>query len=434
MRLVIVGNGAAGMQAALEARRLAPAAEITVVSEESEHGFSRPALMYLLAGQLRLADTEPQERSTLAKHRLEMRRARAVGLDPVTKTLLLEGGALPYDRLLVATGAGPIAPPWPGSDLAGVGAFVTMADLAWLEDALGLTRSGIAPRPGPPPYGLRPGPRHRPVQAVAVIGGGPIALEVAETLRALGRRVHLVVRQEWLAPMGLDGRQARWITERARAAGVEVHAGASVERFEGEGALEAVVTSEGRVKVELAVVAIGVAPNTGWLGGALALDGHGAVQVDAGLAASAMDVFAAGDCAAAIGAAHPASWRIARAQGLVAGQRLAGQDARYAPGVWHDGGKFFDLEHTVVGALGTPAVRYELRHEERGAVRSCLRLAFGEAGLLGVSALGRRWDDGVLRRWIAAGRDEAFVLAHLPEAAFDAEFVPPLRAAAWERS
>jgi hypothetical protein len=133
-------------------------------------------------------------------------------------------------------------------------------------------------------------------------------------------------------------------------------------------------------------------------------------------------------------AEQPASWRIARAQGRVAGLRLAGQDARYAPGVWHDGGKFFDLEHTVVGALGTARTRYELRHEERGPVRSSLRLVFGERGLLGVSALGRRWDDGVLRRWIAAEQDESFVLANLHEAAFDSEFVPPLRAAAWERS
>ena len=88
----------------------------------------------------------------------------------------------------------------------------------------------------------------------------------------------------------------------------------------------------------------------------------------------------------------------------------------------------------MVGALGTAHTRYELRHEERGAVRSSLRLAFGARGLLGVSALGRRWDDGVLRRWIAAEQDEPFVLSHLHEAAFDSEFVPPFRPAAWERS
>lgn len=433
MQLVIVGNGVAGTAAALDARRRAPDARITIVSEESDHFFSRPALMYLLAGQLRLADVEPLGRDAYAKHRLERVRARAIGLDVAGKRLLLEGDrSLDYDRLLIASGSRPRPAPWPGSALRGVGAFVTMADLAWLEDELGLSPSGVAPREGPAPYGARVARRsaRRPLRTV-VIGGGLVGIEVVEALVALGHRPRFLIREEAFAPTALDAREARWIAEHVRAHGVDVHLGTTVERFVGEDAVTAIETSDGRFECDLAVVAIGVTPNTAWLNGALA-SVDGGVRVDEGLESSAPDVLAAGDCAAvphAGGHRIEAVWPAARAQGRVAGQRLAGETARYARGTPIDASKLFDVEHTTVGALdGGERILF---FEERGAVRSTTRLVFRSGRLAGVSALGRRWDPSVLRGWIEDGRDEAWVRAHLSEGSFDSELVPPL-VARWE--
>ena len=91
MRVVIVGNGVAGIEAAITVRARDAAAEITVVSEESDHFFSRTALMYVLSGQLRHRDIEPFERDAYARQRLTRVRARAIGLDTSARRLLLGG-------------------------------------------------------------------------------------------------------------------------------------------------------------------------------------------------------------------------------------------------------------------------------------------------------------------------------------------------------
>ena len=77
LRYVIVGNGIAGTEAALLLRRRDARAEITIVSSEHDHLFSRPALMYVLGGQLRLQDTEPFDRKLYQRLRIQLVRGRA---------------------------------------------------------------------------------------------------------------------------------------------------------------------------------------------------------------------------------------------------------------------------------------------------------------------------------------------------------------------
>src|SRR5262245_22753188 len=121
MRIVIVGNGVAGIEAARVVRAADPKAEITIVSEESDHFFSRTALMYVLSGQMREKDVEPYERDLYARERFTRVRARALGIDPRSKTLSLGGRPpIPYDRLLIASGSRPRPPPWPNHGLRGV--------------------------------------------------------------------------------------------------------------------------------------------------------------------------------------------------------------------------------------------------------------------------------------------------------------------------
>ena len=81
VRHVILGNGVAGIEAATALRRTDASARITIVSAESDHFFSRPALMYVFAGQMRLQDTEPQDRGFYERMRFERVRGSAVGVD-----------------------------------------------------------------------------------------------------------------------------------------------------------------------------------------------------------------------------------------------------------------------------------------------------------------------------------------------------------------
>lgn len=450
MRVVIVGNGVAGIEAALTLRAKDRTAAITLVSEESDHFFSRTALMYVLAGQMSHRDIEPHARDLYDRLRLERVRARAIGLDSDQRLLHLAGGLppLPYDRLLIACGSRPRPAPWPGASLRGVGHFVTLQDLEWLEHEL-----DGAPRSRPPrhdahlarstpdsPYVLRRPSwleRRAAPKNPVVIGGGLIGIEVIETLLARGYRPLFLIREDWFWPVALDHREAAWVASRLIEHGVEVRLLSDLDRLEGDTQenISRIVLKDGQTHAcDLAVVTIGVVPNTGWLqDSGLELE-NGAIVVDQGLAASAPGVFAAGDCAAVLqrdGRRRAEQlWYTARDQGRIAGQRLAGETASYARGTWYNSAKLMDLEYTTAGLVpqarpGTidPTQWY---FEERGKVRSTTRFVTEGGVVTGFNALGRRWDHSVLCRWIEERRPLAWVLQHLSEAAFDTEFVPPL--------
>ncbi|HJL39849.1 MAG TPA: FAD-dependent oxidoreductase, partial [Myxococcales bacterium LLY-WYZ-16_1] len=95
MRFVIVGNGVAGMEAALTIKNREPEAAVTLVSEESDHFFSRTALMWVFTGQLSHRCIEPLERDAYRRLGITRVRARATGLDTERRELLLGGGLGP---------------------------------------------------------------------------------------------------------------------------------------------------------------------------------------------------------------------------------------------------------------------------------------------------------------------------------------------------
>lgn len=440
MHVVVIGNGAAGIEAALAVRAREPRAKITIVSEESDHFFSRTALMYVACGQLSQRCIEPHERDLYERARFDRVRARATGVDTRNKRVQLgPGEALSYDRLLIACGSRPRPAPWEGGDLIGVGHFVTMQDLEWLERELfgGPSSGGRPPRPDAhgandlSPYRARPSARERrgtPPHHPVVIGGGLIGIEVVEVMIAAGLRPRFVVREEWFWPMALDAREARWIAELLREHGAEVLLGEEMVAIDGVGVVSGVRTKRETLPCDLCVVAIGVVPNTEWLRGSeIELDDDGGVVVDAGLCTSADDVFAAGDCASVRwpdGSRRPEQlWYTARDQGRVAGRALCGEDVEYARRSVYNSAKLMDVEYTTAGSMDGERTFF---FEERGEVRSTTRIAIRGERVVGFSMLGRRWDHSVLLRWIEEGRTLPFVLGHLEEARFDTEFVPPL--------
>jgi NADPH-dependent 2,4-dienoyl-CoA reductase/sulfur reductase-like enzyme len=310
MHIVIVGNGVAGMEAALHLAARDEGHALTIVSEESDHFFSRTALMWVHCGQLNHRDLEPLERDAYARLGIQRIRARATGLDPDRRRLHLAGGLddVPYDRLLLACGSRPRPGPWPGADLRGVGHFVTHQDLAWYEEETYGERT-----PGPPrqwahleatsadsPYALRPAAaaqRGRPARSVAVIGGGLIGIEAVEVALARGLETHFFVREEWFWPMALDATESAWIADRMREHGVHVHLEHDVQELLGDeaGNVRCVRTDHGEHPCDAVVVAIGVVPNTGWLADSpIERDEGGAIVVDEGLRTGAPDVFRGG--------------------------------------------------------------------------------------------------------------------------------------------
>jgi NADPH-dependent 2,4-dienoyl-CoA reductase/sulfur reductase-like enzyme len=415
-QVVIVGSGVCGIEAALALRLREPQTPITIVSDEHDHFFSRPALMYVFAGQMTMRDIEPYDRELFDRMGFERIRGRVASVDPAARRLAMDSGAnVAYDRLLLAVGSKARPAPWPGADGPGVHGFVTLRDLEGLDAA------------------ARPGGR------AVVIGGGLIGVEVAEVLKHRGLHVTFVIRETWYFPVALDAREAALVAEHLRAHGIDVRLETPVEAvLRGpDSAVRGVRVSGEDVPCDLVVVAIGVVPNTAFLaGGPVSCAPSGAIEVDEGLRTGVPGVWAAGDCANVTwmdGSRRPEQlWYTARDQGRAAAASMTGDAAVYRRGAWYNSAKFFDLEYTTAGWVPV-TLDFENRPIalEAGVTTWFQRVAGAFASqrvvcrgdrVVGFNMLGGRWNHEPLLEWIQDRRPLDWVLAHLHEAQFDEEF------------
>jgi 3-phenylpropionate/trans-cinnamate dioxygenase ferredoxin reductase component len=296
-RLVVVGASLAGLRAAQAARAAGFDGELVVVGDEPHLPYTRPPLSKeLLAGVQTPDDCALKSQAVDADWRLG---APATGLDRAAKLVrLADGDAVPYDRLIVATGCR--ARSWPGAALPG------MHTLRSVDDALRL-KAAFAQRP-----------------TVAIIGAGFIGCEVAATARKQGLDVTVVdIAPHPMLPLGPElGELCAAIHRRH---GVDLRLETGVAGVDG-GRLT--LTDGSRIGADVVVVALGAVPNTEWLGmpGGLACDATLTSLGDP-------DVLGAGD---AISWPHPLAggepvrvehWTTAAEHG-----QLAGRNALLEPG------------------------------------------------------------------------------------------------------
>ncbi|GHF42152.1 oxidoreductase [Kitasatospora xanthocidica] len=260
--MVVVGAGLAGAQCALKLRQGGWRGRITLVGEEPHAPYDRPPLSKdVLLGKSD-STTLDIDYALLGIEVLTGR--RATGLTP--GVLHTDGGDLPYDSLVIATGAVPRA--LPGAERAHL--------LHTLDDALALRAL------------LRPGLR------LVLVGAGWIGAEVSTAARQAGCEVTVVeagpAPLPGALPTAVGSAMAAWYAE----AGVDLRCGVGVAAVEPG----AVLLADGsHLPADEVVVGIGARPATGWLAGSgVELDGTGAVVVDARLRTALPGVFAAGDC------------------------------------------------------------------------------------------------------------------------------------------
>ncbi len=286
LSVVVVGAGVAGANAALEVRRLALDAHVTLIGSEAHLPYQRPPLS---KGFLR--GTEPFDAALVAPRseydRLEIDLVlgrRVVKLEPEYKRIRLEGDEIiPYDRVLIATGGRKRHLRFPGADREGV------FDLRTVEDS---ERIQAAARAG---------------RRVVVIGLGFIGCEVAASLRMLGLEVTAIDPAQAPLVRVLGPDVAGAIAELHRSHGVQLVLGDGVDRLEGGERVERIVTKSGRqFECDFVVAGIGIDPEVELLRAAGARISDG-VEVDEYCRTSLPDVYGAGDIA---DHAHPLFGRI----------------------------------------------------------------------------------------------------------------------------
>jgi NADPH-dependent 2,4-dienoyl-CoA reductase/sulfur reductase-like enzyme len=272
--VVIVGASLAGLRAAETLRHEGFDGTVTVVNGESHLPYDRPPLSKrLLAGELQHDDIQLRKEADYEPLDLDIRFGRlATALDPVAQTLTLDGGeTLPYDGLILATGATPRQ--IPGTpDLEGIYVLRT------LEDSLSV-RAELDKMPS----------------RVVVVGAGFIGAEVAATARKRGLEVTILEALPVPLVRALGNHMGAACAAVHADHGVEVRTSTGVDAIEGTRRVERVRLSDGStLDADIVVVGIGVVPNTSWLEGS-GLEIRDGVVCDETLAAGPPGVYCAGD-------------------------------------------------------------------------------------------------------------------------------------------
>jgi nitrite reductase (NADH) large subunit len=307
LKFLIIGGGMAGVTAAEAARELAPDAEITIVSGEPDLPYYRINLTRLLAGEIGETELPLHPATWYADRKIRLLTGRhAERLDAATRRVTLDDGSvLPYDRLLLATGAQPFVPPIPGA--AGREGVFTLRNRADARTLLAAARPGAH---------------------IVFIGGGILGLEAATGLRKRGAEVTLLEAAGWLMPRQLNERGGRELERHATASGLTLVCNCRVSEIMGDRRAAGVRLEDGRrFPAETVVISAGVRPDT-TLARTAGLRVERGIVVDDRLATSAPDIFAAGDAAEHRSVVY-GTWDPARFQGQIAAWNALGRAADF---------------------------------------------------------------------------------------------------------
>ena len=411
MRVVIIGNGIAGVTCARHLRKRSTDVEIVMISGESEHHYSRPALMYLYMGHMRWPDLKPYEDWFWEENRIELRKGWVTSIDFDAKSVTLdEQDELSYDKLVLALGSKTSYYDWPGQDLDGVHGLVTLDDVAAME-------------------------RHSDagLERAVIVGGGLIGVEMAECFHTRQIPVSFVIREDSYWNKVLPPEESTMVTEHiASKHGIELLLGRELSEIWGDGNGKVKVAAlKGGTKLQCQFVGItaGVRPRLELLE-FLEIDLDKGVLVDDYLRTSVPDVYAIGDCAQLRHAREgrrpiEAIWYTGRMMGEVAAANLLGAQVEYDPGIFFNSAKFFDIEYQIYGQVPAelPDDRswFYWRHPSE---EKALRLYWNKAtgAVTGFHLMGIRYRHEVCEAWIANETPINEVVQHLGLANFDPEF------------
>lgn len=287
-RLVLVGNGMAGVRTIEELIKLAPDLyEITVFGSEPHANYNRILLSPVLAGEQTIDEIMLNGVDWYAEHGIKLHLNRTiVKIDRVRRVVVADDGLqVPYDRLLLATGSTPFILPIPGKDLDGVLTYRDIADTHGMIDAASKHRHAV------------------------VIGGGLLGLEAANGLMLRGMDVTVVHIMPWLMERQLDRTAAKMLQKSLEDRGLKFLLEAQTAELLGnaDGRVRAVRFKDGsEIPADLVVMAVGIRPNAALAqsAGLRVSDRPGGIVVNDTMQTYDPRIYAVGECVNHRGSAY----------------------------------------------------------------------------------------------------------------------------------
>lgn len=343
-RIVVIGGSAAGPKAAARAKRLDEKAEVTLLQKAPELSMASCGYPYYVSGEVDSRDALLATPAGVvrdpgffagAKGLAAMVNTEVTAIDREKHTVAWknlktgDSGNLPYDKLILATGAKSRIPPIPGRDLEGV---TTLGSLQHADKLRALAAANKGKK-------------------ALIVGGGLIGMEACEALVTAGMHVTVVEALPQILTF-LDPELSMLVANHARAKGATLLTGVGIAEILGQdGAVTGAKLADGReLPCDLLVMAIGVVPNTDLAKAAgLAVGATGALVTDAHMRTSDPDIYAAGDCVEVKNRLtgkpmHAPFGDLANLEGRVAGENAALGDLATFPGTIGSGiCKVFDF-------------------------------------------------------------------------------------------
>jgi NAD(P)H-nitrite reductase large subunit len=351
-RYLIVGNSAGGIGAAEAIREVDKEGSIIIVSDEPYLSYSRPLISKYLSRERNFKGMLFRPADFYIKNNVTTllgKRVKSLGLGECTAEIE-SGEHIIWEKMLIASGGGPIVPRMEGAGKRGIFTFTTLNDARAIDEFI-----------------------DSPPKAV-VIGGGLIGISVTEALKKRGLRVTVVEMKEKILNTILDEQASTMVEKALEQAGVKIITGRTVAEIAGKELVKGIILDNGEeIPCSLVVVAIGVSPRTELALGTEIKVNRGIV-VDRHMATSYPDVYACGDVAEAYDFVYGTNrltpiWPNAYIGGRVAGFNMAGANAEYPGSTAMNSLNYFGLDIASAGiAIPPDSNGYELMSKESNGV------------------------------------------------------------------